>query len=147
MDPNYNSDQRGMAQNYPPGPGQQPPYQNPVPVYQNAPQQPYPQTQYSQPVVVQPAVAPAAIIVNQPVVRQTIKVRTDPITTVCPFCKTQITTITNTEFNWKACCVCCWTGYLVFLCIQMANDKDCSCYDCTHTCPNCSTTIGKYYAM
>ena len=150
--PNYNSEQRGFyeqqyPQNYPAPQGQQPPYPNQVPVYQNAPQQPYPQAQYSQPVVVQPQAVPTAIIVNQPVVHQNIKVRTEPINTVCPFCRAQITTIAQTELNFKACCVCVITCWICFACIQMANDKDCSCYDCIHTCPNCGQTIGHYYAM
>ena len=148
MDTNYTSEQRF---NQPPGPQpqmQQPPYPNQVPVYQNMPpQQPYPQVRYSQPVVVQPQYNPSVVVVNQPVVHKSIKIRTEPISTVCPHCNASITTIANTELNFRACCCCVIGCWCIFACVQMANDKDCNCYDCTHTCPNCGQMIGHYYAM
>ena len=127
----------------------QPPqnYQQQVPVYQNIPPQPYPQVQYSQPVVIPAPVTTPAIIINQPVMYQNIKVTSRPLNTFCPFCKSPIVTVIRPETNLTAWCCCLWSCGIIFACIQMAKNKEMSCYDYTHTCPQCGSIIGKYYAM
>ena len=136
----YPTEKRGMNQgqmenqNYSP---QQPGYPNQ--------QIPYQQQQYGQPV--QYAVQPA-IVVNQvsPVIVRMPKLGLSPVSTTCPFCRTTVTTTVEQSFNCCACLLCCYTGFLVYACIQLCNDKSILCCDATHRCPLCGGIIGQYLA-
>ena len=102
--------------------------------------------QYGQPV--QPVVVQPAIVVNQvsPVVVNMPKLGLSPIATTCPFCRTTVTTTVEESFNCCACLLCCYTGILIYVCIQLCNDKSILCCDATHRCPNCGAVIGQYLA-
>ena len=77
------------------GPGQpMPPIAQPIPVAQPVPApQPYGQ----------PPVQNQPIVVNQYVPYAPVKFKTSPVSMVCPFCKNNITTLVDTQFN---CCNC-----------------------------------------
>ena len=104
--------------------------------------------QYGQPVqsvVVQPAVvvnqeSPVVVVVNMP------KLGLSPITTACPFCRAEITTVVEESFSYGACLLCCYTGFLIYVCIQLCNNKSILCCDATHRCPLCGGIIGQYLA-
>ena len=91
-----------------------------------------------------------AIIVNQaqPVVIAPLYTRprigASPVFMNCPNCKTQITTNVVKKWSWGACCLCCWTGALIWIIIQLCREKDITCYDATHTCPNCGKLIYQF---
>ena len=165
MDYNQKSDQRNLYnkptsdpnQNYgAPEVLQSPYYQNQIPAYQNipsqlyqqvAPPQIYPQVQYSQPVIIPPPITTTAVIINQPVLHQKVQFRTAPLNTFCPFCKAPIVTFMKEETNMRAWCCCICTCGILFACLQMANNKEMACNDYIHICPQCGSTLGRYYAM
>ena len=131
----YNQDQAPVQQYYP----QQPGIQNQPLVYNN---------QYGQPIQPQGVYMQPAIIVNQasPIVTNNSNAGLSPYTTVCPFCRSQITTSVETSWNCCACLLCCYTGFLIYACIQLCNNKSLLCCDATHRCPNCGSIISHYYA-
>ena len=129
MEYNNPSDQRQFNQKYP--------INNNV----NAPpyQQPYPQP-IAQPVIIQQG-APNAIVVNQPLSVPNIVIVNNrwglsPVSTTCSFCGTPITTVVEQTCNCSACCLCCFTGFLIYACIQSCNGKEMCCCDGFHKCPN-----------
>ena len=85
------------------------------------------------------------IIVNQYIPVQPIPFKTEPINMVCPFCKSNITTNVETEFNCLNCCFCCW-NFVLWIIVQLVREKELNCTDATHKCPNCGQIIGKYNA-
>ena len=94
-------------------------------------------------VVTQPATT--AIVVNQVVPSYGVIAHTSsPFSTVCPSCKSQITTTSVQTFNCGTCLLCCWTGYILFICIQLCRGKDICCYDAVHRCPACGQTVAVY---
>ena len=74
------------------------------------------------------------------------KLGLSPVSTTCPFCRTTVTTTVEESFNCCACLLCCYTGILIYVCIQLCNDKSILCCDATHRCPNCGAVIGQYLA-
>ena len=92
---------------------------------------------------------PAIIIPVQtaPRVVAPIKFTKSPMAIVCPRCGASITTNIQEECNWSACCLCCYTGFVIFACIQCCNGKDLGCTDVKHFCPNCGNLIGGYIAI
>ena len=102
--------------------------------------------QYGQPV--QPVVVQPAVVVNQvsPVVVSMPQLGLSPIATTCPFCRVPITTVVEQSFNCCALLLCCYTGFLIYACIQLCNNKSILCCDATHRCPNCGSIIGQYVA-
>ena len=100
------------------------------------------------PVMAPGMVAPtSAIVVNQVVPNYSVIAHTSsPFSTVCPCCKSQITTTSVQTWNCGACCLCCWTGLVLFICIQLCRGKDICCYDAVHKCPACGQTVAIYTA-
>ena len=93
-------------------------------------------------VVTQPA---AAIVVNQVVPNYSVVAHTSsPFATQCPYCKSAITTTAVQTFNCATCMLCCWTGLVLFICIQLCRGKDICCYDAVHRCPSCGQTVAVY---
>ena len=93
---------------------------------------------------------PAIIIPVQTVPRVVsvpIKFTKSPMAIVCPRCGASVTTVTQEECNWSACCLCCYTGFHIFACIQCCNGKDIGCTDVKHSCPNCGNLVGGYIAI
>ena len=133
---------QGYGQPIPPAAA---PY-NPPPSYEKPTYEPPPQYQ-QQPIVVQ-QYAPTQqqhYIVQQYGNIPQAKVKTSQVTTVCPFCKNNVTSIVETHFNILNCCFC----YLfpLFWCLyQLCADKEFLCNDATHKCPRCGNIIGKYNA-
>ena len=70
-----------------------------------------------------------------------------PISIVCPRCKVPVTTVTEDNFNWSACCLCFFTLFVIFACIQCFRGKEIGCTDTKHLCPNCGQFIGGYVAI
>ena len=125
--------------------------QGQAPIYPQQPQlQNQAQTyQYGQPIQQQPVyMQPAAIIVNQPspVVVNLSNVGLSPFATTCPYCRNQVTTSVETSWNCCACLLCCYTGILIYACIQLCNNKSLLCCDAIHRCPNCGGQIANYSA-
>ena len=90
-------------------------------------------------------VQPTAIIVNQVSPSYGVIAHTSsPFSTVCPSCKNQITTTAVQTFNCGTCLLCCWTGYVLFICLQLCRGKDICCYDAVHRCPVCGQTVAIY---
>ena len=115
----------------------------------------YPPQPQPQPVVVNPAIAPGMVIaqpvpivVNQ-VIPPPISVvahTADPFPTVCPHCRSSITTNAIQTFNCSAFCCCCITCYCFFCLYQNHHNKDAWCYDAIHKCPACGQTVTVYNA-
>ena len=95
----------------------------------------------------QPIYQPPIVNQQQPVVvyQQPPKLKTTPVSLVCPHCHNQITTLVETHFNCLNCCLCCYC-LLLWLIVELANDKDLNCTDATHKCPSCGSVIGVYTA-
>ena len=117
------------------GPGQpMPPIAQPIPVAQPVPApQPYGQ----------PPVQNQPIVVNQYVPYAPVKFKTSPVSMVCPFCKNNITTLVDTQFNCCNCCFCCFFCIL-WLIVMLVSEKDLNCSDATHKCPSCGKLVGSY---
>ena len=163
MDYNYPSDNRGLAQNCPPGTQQMQGLQPVQPVgvqinqqsYQPQqgylPQQGYPiqqglppQQVYAQPVIISPANI-NSLIVNQPINNNIVFGRT-PLEAICPRCQSPVTTVVEDRCNgaaWGFCCV----ASCFYACYQSYRGKDLGCTDTQHSCPNCKQIIGAYIAM
>ena len=118
---------------------------NPPPSYEKPTYELPPQYQQQQPIVVQQYVPTQQqhYVVQQYGNVPHSKVKTSPVTTVCPFCKNNVTSIVETHFNILNCCFC----YLfpLFWCLyQLCADKEFLCNDAIHKCPRCGNIIGKY---
>ena len=85
------------------------------------------------------------VIVNQssPTIIGGYTFGTSPIPVICPFCRSTITTETESEFNCSTCCLCLATGWLCFICIQSCRGKSIYSNDYTHKCPCCGSFLGK----
>ena len=160
MDNNFPSDNRGLNQNYPPGPQQISGFQ-PVGVQINQqnyqPQQGYPiqqgfpiqqgitpQQVYAQPVVISTPYI-NSIMLNQPTNNNIIFGRT-PVEAFCPRCGINITTVVEDRCNGAAWGFCCAFS-CIYACYQSYRGKDLGCNDTTHSCPNCRQMIAAYIAM
>ena len=119
-------------------PIQNQPIQGPTPQVVPAPVGPYPDVMMNQPI---PVIAVQTAIINP------LMFRTEPVAIQCPFCFNYITTKVETTCSLGACCLCCFTGFLVFACIQLCNNKNVCCCDATHFCPICGKQLGFYSAM
>ena len=100
-----------------------------------------PLTNYQNPNIIPIQTVPT-VVVNAPT-----KFTKSPMSLVCPRCKASITTNIQEEFNWSAFCLCCFTCFVIFACIQCCNGKDLGCTDVKHFCPNCGQMVGGYVAI
>ena len=112
-----------------------PPIAQPVPVAQPVPA--------AQPVPYGPPVQNQPIVVNQYVPAAPVKFKTSPVSMVCPYCKNNITTLVDTQFNCCNCCFC-FCFCLIWLIVMLVSEKDLNCSDATHKCPSCGKVIGSY---
>ena len=71
----------------------------------------------------------------------------NPVLIQCPYCRKNVTTTVEPSFSCCACCVCMFTGLLIFICIQLIRGKEICCQDATHYCPNCNNKIAVYKAI
>ena len=120
---------------------------NPPPSYEKPTYEPPPQNQ-QQPIVVQqyaPTQQQHYVVQQQYAVIPQAKLKTPAVTTICPFCKNNVTTIVETNFNILSCCFC-YLFPLFWLLYNVCADKEFCCSDATHTCPQCGNIIGKYKA-
>ena len=85
------------------------------------------------------------IVVNQIMPVNPIQLKTSPLLITCPYCRNNITTVVEKEFNCLNCCFCCW-NMLIWLIVQLAREKELNCTDATHKCPVCNRIIGQYNA-
>ena len=132
-----------------------PPQASPVPGAINPMNNTQPQLLYQQPAV-QPMYAPVVgqppllsgnIVINQNqpfLPMQPLLV--NPVQMICPFCKQNITTTVERQFNCCACCLCWLIGVFYFI-IQAVRGKDLCCDDATHRCPQCNNVIGVYQCL
>ncbi len=125
----------------------------PVPIGASPPPYGAPYPPQPQPMVVNAGITagvtvPAmgsAIVVNQVAPAMSVVAHTSsPFATVCPFCKSQITTTAIQTFNCGTCLLCYCTGLCLFCCIQLCRGKDICCYDAIHKCPACGQTVAVY---
>jgi len=65
----------------------------------------------------------------------------------CPHCNQEIDTQIETSMNMKALITAIATLYIGYVLIQICKNKEVTCVDCEHSCPNCKHIIGKYLAM
>ena len=104
---------------------------------------------YGQPATEPLQSAPNTIVVNQQGPATMVHpdmFKTTPVALNCTFCHKPITTNVNKTFNCCACCLCYFTGILLYVCIQCCRGKDICCYDASHTCPYCGNVVGTYTA-
>ena len=69
---------------------------------------------------------------------------TKPVSITCQFCKKPVTTTVNKTCNCCSCLLCCWTGFIFWICIQCCRNKEINCWDATHVCPSCGQQLGTY---
>ena len=69
---------------------------------------------------------------------------TQPISMTCQFCSKPITTEVVKTCSCGACCLCCVTGLIFWICIQCCRNKEINCWDAQNKCPNCQQTLGSY---
>ena len=69
---------------------------------------------------------------------------TMPVSMTCQFCQKPITTEVTTTCNCGSCCLCCWSGLFIWICIQCHRNKELNCKDAQHKCPNCQNVLGNY---
>jgi hypothetical protein len=87
------------------------------------------------------------IVVNQgQPIFQMQAINVNPVSMACPFCKNQITTVVERQFNCAACCVCFILGVCYFV-MQAVRGKDLCCDDATHRCPYCNNIVGSYVCL
>ena len=72
------------------------------------------------------------------------KFGTVPVSITCQFCKNPVTTVVEKTCSCGSCCLCCWTGLFIWICIQCCRDKEIGCKDATHKCPSCGNILGSY---
>ena len=112
--------------------------------YQQGVQQPY-----AQPVLVQGGF-PSGIIANQPLQAPNIIMTGRPsfgkipVSTICQFCRNQMTTAVQSSFNFGAFLLCWFTGFICVICIQCCLGKKVGCCDAVHKCPVCGQTVAIY---
>ena len=101
-----------------------------------------------QPAAVVPIVVnqPMPVVVATPIIMNPDLFKLNPVSIQCPFCLNMITTNVIKNWNCGACCLFCWTGWLIYLCIQLSSGKEFCCCDAVHTCPVCNKPIGTYKA-
>lgn len=87
-----------------------------------------------------------AIIVNQmsPRYGSSAVIGSNPVSLICPFCKSSITTKTTSKFNCNSFCLCCMVECICYACIQLCRGKGLACEDVAHNCPCCGSLIGVY---
>ena len=69
---------------------------------------------------------------------------TKPVSITCQFCKNPVTTNVEKSCNCCSCLLCCWTGFIFWVCIQCCRNKEINCCDATHKCPQCGQILGNY---
>ena len=72
------------------------------------------------------------------------KLGTSPVYMNCPNCKVPVITNVEKKWSWCSCCLCYWTGLLIWFLIQLCRDKQITCYDARHTCPKCGRILGEF---
>ena len=99
----------------------------------------------------QPPQYPSQQVVNNQAQPQVVTVvqggqtfGTQPVSITCQFCKQPVTTEVVKKCSCGACCLCCVTGLLIWLCIQCCRNKEINCWDAEHKCPNCQQILGNY---
>jgi hypothetical protein len=124
-------------------------------VYQNIPAQNMrqPVQNMGQPIIIAQPIQPSQYVV--PIANNQVYAvnlydnifKLEPVLINCPFCRQTVTTTVEPTFSCCACCICMFTGLLIFLCIQLIRDKEICCQDATHYCPNCNNKVGIYKAI
>lgn len=115
---------------------------------QEIPQQPGIQVQqaYAQPLLV--PLNSNYLFFNQSApsgtISQTYIYNRSPMNIVCPYCKTQVTTVVEDRCNCTACIFCLLTTFIFYVCIQLSRGKDICCTDTWHRCPKCKMFVGSY---
>ena len=106
-----------------------------------------PITPIAQPYPNQPMYQPPIANQQQPIVvyQQPLNLKTSPANVVCPYCRNQVVTLVETNFNCLNCLFCCWFVEL-WLIIELVRGKDLNCTDAVHKCPSCGQVIGNYSA-
>ena len=69
---------------------------------------------------------------------------TKPVSITCQFCKAPVTTVVEKSCNCCSCLLCWFTCLVFWICVQCCRNKEITCCDAKHTCPNCGQTLGYY---
>lgn len=67
-----------------------------------------------------------------------------PVTMNCTFCKQPVTTKVSRSCSIGSFLLCCCTCFIFWVCVQCCRNKEITCCDAKHTCPNCGRTLGYY---
>ena len=69
---------------------------------------------------------------------------TQPITQTCPFCKKPVVSKVSRSCSVGSVFLCICTCFTFWVCVQCCRNKEITCCDAKHTCPNCNKTLGYY---
>lgn len=69
--------------------------------------------------------------------------KSEPVSTICWYCKNTILTETEERFNYFAC-FCFLLFGILYICVQACTDKNICCCDIIHRCPRCGVILGTY---
>ena len=89
--------------------------------------------------------APPQVVMN--VMNVNKNFGTKPVSMNCPFCKMPILSNVSRTCNFMTflAFICtCWIAWCVLCCIHLYRNKEVTCCDAKHTCPNCGRTLGYY---
>ena len=91
---------------------------------------------------------PPNIIKNQEepkiVVNAQMAFGTKPVSTTCPFCKQAVTSNVSRSCSIGSVFLCICTCFIFWICVQCCRNKEITCCNAKHTCPNCGKTLGYY---
>ena len=69
---------------------------------------------------------------------------TQPVSINCPFCKQPITSNVSRSCSIGSVLLCICTCFIFWVCVQCCRNKEITCCNAKHTCPNCGKTLGYY---
>ncbi len=122
------------------GPGQ--PIQPVAQPFPSAQAMPLNQPMYTQQPI--PQIQAQPIVVNQYVpYAPPMKFKTSPVQMICPFCKNNIRTLVDVQFNCLNCCFC-FCFCMIWLLVMLIQEKDLNCSNAIHKCPSCGKVLGSY---
>jgi hypothetical protein len=86
------------------------------------------------------------VVHNQVPVTSPLNVKLLSLALFCGRCNMTVNSRVEKQCSCANLCCCCWFTPIIWLCFQCCRNKEISCNNATHYCPNCSTPIGQYEA-
>jgi hypothetical protein len=86
------------------------------------------------------------VVHNQLPIPDPLSVKLSSVTLYCGKCNTTVNSRVETQCSCANLCCYCWFSPVIWICFQCCRNKEISCNNATHYCPNCATPIGQYEA-